>query len=122
MCAGQPLDLAQINAGRLFALAAFGQKPLAGIDIPAHAAQLGSAGNTDHPRIRRTDRKLPCQEPPLNLVHADHRMIRPALGEQPPLGREIPALAPVPVQMIGRQVGEHRHIGRQGAGQFGLIA
>ena len=59
--------------------------------------------------------------PPLNLVHANNRTVRSAFGKQSALGGEIAAHAVVTIQMVGRQVGEDRHIGGQAAGKVGLV-
>ena len=45
----------------------------------------------------------------------------PALGEEPPLGREIAAHAAVPVEMVGREVEEDRDVGLQRPGELDLV-
>ena len=120
MRAGQAGDRAQIDGGNLPSLAHLRQPALARHQIPAGTRQLGLR-DTDHARIARPFGQLVCDILPLDLVHADHGAIRPTLRKKPPLGCEIAAHAAVAVQMIGRQVDEHRHIGRQRAGKLDLV-
>ena len=120
--ARQALDLAQVDRPDLLGLAPFRQEPLAGIDQPARPRQLAPHRHPDHPVIARRLAQLVRQVKPLGLVHADHRTIRPALGKQPALGREIPAQSGMTIQVIGAEIGEDRHIRRQRPRQVGLVA
>ena len=122
MRAGQAAHATQVDRGDLPPLAVFGQEALAREHRPAETLELFVHGNADHPVVLRRLRHLARKVPPLGLVHADHAAIRPALGKEPPLGREVAADSAMPVQMVGRKVGEHRHVRRQRAGKVGLIA
>ena len=117
----QPADPAQVDGRHLTPLAIFVEEALLRKDRPAEPVELLPRGDPDHPVIARPLPHLVGKVTPLDLVDADHAAIRPAFGKQPPLGREITAGAPVPVEMIGRQIGEDRHIRRQRAGKIGLI-
>ena len=99
---GQALDISQIYRAGLTALAVFRKEPLAREYRPSRPRQLAVDRHPDHPVIPRRLGHLPGQEQPLGLVHPDHRPVRPALGEQPPLGREIATQPCVTIQMIGR--------------------
>ena len=122
MGAGQPLDGTQIDRARLAAFAVFGQKTLSRKDRPRGPIQLLSRRDPDHAVIRRSHLHLARQIQPFDLIDADHRPVRPALGKEPPLGRKIAARPAVAVQMIGRKIREDGDIRGQRAGQIGLIA
>ena len=119
--ARQTRDAAQIDRGSLTPLAPFGQEPLAGKYRPAEAFQLLSRRNAYHAVIRRALAHPVGQIAPLGLVHADDGTVRAALREQPRLGGEVSPDAAMTAKMVGRQVGEHRDVGCQRAGQVGLV-
>ena len=114
-------DTAHINRRHLTPLTPFGEEPFARKNGPAFAVQFPSRGNTDHTIICLPFGQLVGEVTPLNLVHANYTAIRTTFGEQAALGREIAAQSRMPIQMIGRQVGEHTHIGRHRTGKIGLV-
>ena len=61
------------------------------------------------------------EKPPLVLVDPDDRPRRPALGEEPPLRREIAAHAAVPVEVVGREVEKDRDVRLQRPRQLDLV-
>ena len=95
--------------------------PLARAPTSPGRSSLRVAEIADQPRIRAGLGDLVGQKAALCLVHADHRTVRPALGEEPPLGREIAAQPAVAVEVVGAEIGENGHVGGQRAGQLCLV-
>ena len=116
----QPGDAAQVDRGHLPPLAMLRKPALRRRDLPARALRPGAA-HADHPVVGRPLGQLPREERALRLVHADDRAVGPALGEEAALGREIAAGARVAIQVVGREVRQHRHVGGQRARKLGLV-
>ncbi len=121
VAARQARDGTQVDGAHLPALAPFRQKPLAHEHGPGCGVELLPRRDQDHPVIGRPLCELVGEVAAFGLVHTDDRTVWPTFGKEPPLGREIAPRPAMPVEMVGRQVGEDRHIGRERAGEVGLV-
>ena len=114
-------DVAQVDAGHLPRLARLRKPALPRRHAPARAVEP-AGGDADDPIVALRLLKLVGEVAPLVLVHPDHAALGPAFREQPPLGGEVAAKPAVPVEVIGREVGEDADVGGERAREVGLVA
>ncbi len=116
----QPRHAPQVDRGDLPRFPHLRQPALSRDQVPARARKL-LRRHPDHGHVPRPLGQPIGKVAPLVLVHADHGPVRPTHCEEPRLGGEIAAHPAMPVEVIGRKVGEDRHIRRERTRKVDLV-